>query len=266
MDRTDPRRERHRVIWLSRLLTLAIASAALGSLAWVPGHPLLWALDALGRTYLMFLGTVMAHEASHGHLGRGRAGNLFWGRLALIPILVPFANFRKTHPLHHAHTNDPQRDPDYFARPTRSWQIPLRALAMPHHWLFWLRRQGRVGRQHVTELLVDYARIATVHLPIALLVGPARYLGGMLPALVLVSLLLWYPFAIKTHEGWSLGQPETRSHDYYGRFMYWFSLGLALHRVHHMQPRLTWLELRAHVKQTPRGQSPWRLGRDLGPA
>jgi len=87
--------------------------------------------------------------------------------------------------------------------------------------------------------------------------NPARYLLGMVPALVLVSLLLWYPFAIKTHEGWSLGRPETRSHDYYGRFMYWFSAGLSLHRAHHLHPELTWLELRAHVQPAPSEGGRW---------
>ena len=86
--------------------------------------------------------------------------------------------------------------------------------------------------------------------------GLPRVAGGMLPALVLVSLLLWYPFAAFTHEGFSTGAPETRSHDYYGGLMYWFSLGLSMHRAHHMWPQLTWLELKRYVQPAP-GHS-WR--------
>ena len=99
--------------------------------------------------------------------------------------------------------------------------------------------------------------VAAVHLPLAVLVGPFRYFAGMVPALLLVSVLLWYPFAIKTHEGWSLGRAESRSHDYYGRFMYWFSAGLSLHRAHHLHPELTWLELRAHVQPAPAKPGRW---------
>ena len=48
-----------------------------------------------------------------------------------------------------------------------------------------------------------------------------------------------------------MGSSETRSHDYYGQFMYWFSLGLSMHRVHHEQPHLTWVELRSYVRPAP---------------
>jgi fatty acid desaturase len=232
---------------VSHLITLGVVVTALASLAWTPSHPALWALDVAVRTYLMFLGTVMAHEASHGHMGRGRTGNLWWGRLALLPVLVPYANFRKTHPLHHAHTNDPAKDPDYFVRPRRNWEIPLRAMGMPHQWFWWLHKHQRMTGRHVRELLGDYTRALAVHLPLLIAVGPVRYLGGMAPALMLVSWLLWHPFALKTHEGWSRGAPETRSHDYHNRWLYWFSLGLSLHQAHHLHPQLSWRQLRSHL-------------------
>ena len=73
----------------------------------------------------------------------------------------------------------------------------------------------------------------------------------MFPTLILVSLLLWIPFAYKTHEGFSTATQETRSHDYYGHLMFWFSLGLSLHRVHHMRPNFAWIELRQFVRKDP---------------
>ena len=86
----------------------------------------------------------------------------------------------------------------------------------------------------------------------------------MTPPLILVSLLLWYPFAVQTHEGFSTGAAEARSHNYYGRFMYWFSLGLAMHREHHLQPKLSWIELRPFVQAAPRGRW-WWPQRDIRP-
>ena len=74
----------------------------------------------------------------------------------------------------------------------------------------------------------------------------------MAPPLILVSLLLWYPFAVQTHEGFSTGSAISRSHNYYGHFMYWFSLGLSMHRVHRLQPKLSWLELRPYVERLRR--------------
>src|SRR6185369_6245942 len=108
--------------------------------------------DVLLRTYLVFLGTVMAHEGVHGHLGRSRAANFWWGRIALVPSMVPFTNFRRTHQLHHSFTNIPDQDPDHFMKSRNFVELFLRALAMPHQWFFWLRRHRRLKPGDVIEL------------------------------------------------------------------------------------------------------------------
>ena len=231
-----------------------VVAASLGGLFFTPTNGWAYAADVLVRSYLAFVGTVMAHEGSHGLLGRSRAANMWWGRLALIPSMVPFTNFRRTHLLHHRHTNLEGQDPDHFIKPGahREWELPLRAIAMPHHWFFWLRDRNSVDRAHVRELSLNYLAIALVYLPILISVGAFRLLSGMVPLLVLVSLLLWYPFAFKTHEGFSTGSAESRSHNYYGRLMYWFSFGLSMHRTHHMRPYLTWIELLRFVERDPK--------------
>lgn len=249
----EKRSRRDRTYFLSRGIICLILAGSLGTLWWTPPNVFLYALDILVRSYLVFLGTVMAHEGVHGHLGSTRRANFAWGRMALIPALVPFTNFRRTHHLHHAHTNEPDRDPDYFMKPRHAFEIPFRALAMPHQWYFWLARRNLLTRNHGRELLFNYALIAAAFGTLAVLVGPSRVAWGMGPVLVLVSVLLWVPFALKTHEGHSVGSPETRSHDYYGHLMYWFSLGLSMHRVHHEKPQLTWLELESFVQPAPEG-------------
>jgi len=199
----------------------------------------------------MFIGTVMAHEGVHSHLGRTRSANFRWGRFALLPTMVPFTNFRKTHHLHHAYTNIPGRDPDHFMKSRNSLEIVLRAIAMPHQWFFWLHKRGRIRKHDLVELVLNYAVIFAVYGVLLNFLGPSRLFWGMAPALILVSILLWYPFAVQTHEGFSTGDAEQRSHNYYGRFMYWFSLGLGMHRAHHMQPKLSWIELREYVEDAP---------------
>jgi fatty acid desaturase len=251
--REEQRNAKRRTYLVSRGIICLIVGASFGSLLWTPPNILLYAVDIMVRTYLVFLGTVMAHEGVHGHLGSTRRANSAWGRIALIPALVPFTNFRRTHHLHHAHTNEPDRDPDYFMKPRHALEIPFRALAMPHQWYFWLARRNLLGRNHGRELLTNYGLIAAVFGAMMLVAGPARLAWGMGPALVLVSWLLWVPFALKTHEGHSTGSSETRSHDYYGHLIYWFSLGLSMHRVHHEKPQLTWIELKSFVQQAPEG-------------
>jgi fatty acid desaturase len=248
---------RLQIHYLNRTIICVVCLLAVGSLFIPITNGFHLALDILLRTYLIFLGTVMAHESVHGHLGRTRRANFWWGRIALLPSMVPFTNFRRTHQLHHAHTNIPDQDPDHFMKSRNLVELFVRAVAMPHHWFFWLRSRGRLQRADLIELLLNYVGIFALYAVVLLFVGPTRLFWGMTPSLVLVSLLLWYPFAVQTHEGFSTGAPEARSHNYYGRFMYWFSLGLSMHREHHIQPKLSWIELRQYVQRAPRGRWWW---------
>ena len=245
--------QKRRAQLLSRCVICVVVAGSLGGLFFTPTSGWAYAVDVLVRSYLAFVGTVMAHEGSHGLLGRSRAANCWWGRLALVPAMVPFTNFRRTHLLHHRHTNVRGHDPDHFIKPSahREWELPLRAVSMPHHWFFWLRDRKAIDTSHVRELTLNYVGIALVYLPILLTVGTFRLVTGMVPLLVLVSLLLWYPFAFKTHEGFSTGSAESRSHNYYGLFMYWFSFGLSMRRTHHTRPHLTWIELLPFVERDP---------------
>ena len=239
-----------RVRLLSRGVILLAVGLNFGGLLLVPDTWIGWTADILLRSWLAFVCAVMAHEGVHGLLGASRRTNTLWGRIALLPLLVPYANFRATHLFHHRHTNEPARDPDLFLKTTRKWQLPFRAVAMPHQWFFWLRRRG-LPSGHLADLVRNYLGIAVCYLPVALVVGPGRVLLGTLPVCALVSLLLWIPFAHGTHEGFSTGDPRARSHNYYGRLAYWFSFGLSMHREHHQRPHLAWIELRQFVARDP---------------
>src|ERR1041385_7555172 len=150
------------IYYLSRTIICITILLSIGSLFIPLTHPLLMTVDILLRTYLIFIGTVMAHESVHGHLGRTKAANFWWGRIALLPSMVPFTNFRKTHQLHHAHTNIPELDPDHFMKSRNFFELFLRALAMPHHWFFWLRKRGWMRRRDVVELMLNYVAIFAV--------------------------------------------------------------------------------------------------------
>jgi fatty acid desaturase len=255
---------RSKIYLLSRSIICAVVVISIGTLFLRPANFLQYLIDTLLRTYLMFVGTVMAHEGVHGHLGRTRAANFGWGRFALLPTMVPYTNFRKTHHLHHAHTNIPGQDPDHFMKSRNLIEIVVRAVAMPHHWFFWLWKRGRIQKKDLIELMMNYVAIFSVYGVILAAVGASRLFWGMTPALVLVSVLLWYPFAVQTHEGFSTGPAKLRSHNYYGRFMFWFSLGLAIHREHHLQPKLSWIELKEYVENAPVNRGKLRfLSRDI---
>src|SRR5687767_9563757 len=88
---------RPRIHHLSRAIVLVLVAGALATFAFTPETTLGWVGEIALRSWLMFLGGVMAHEATHGHLGASKRSNNWWGRLALFPAMVPYLCFRKTH-------------------------------------------------------------------------------------------------------------------------------------------------------------------------
>ena len=66
-----------------------------------------------------------SHAGQHGHLSGGRS-NLKWldyliGQISVIPLAQSHELLKATHLKHHAHTNDPENDPDFFHGHASSW-------------------------------------------------------------------------------------------------------------------------------------------------
>lgn len=66
------------------------------------------------------------HEGVHGLAFRSRAANDVVGVLGAFPALIPWFTIRRGHLLHHAHTNDPERDPDQWFVRGSIWSLPWR--------------------------------------------------------------------------------------------------------------------------------------------
>ncbi len=66
------------------------------------------------------------HEAVHGLVFKGALGNHVVGLLGAFPALIPWFTIRRGHQLHHAHTNDPERDPDQWFLRGSIWSLPMR--------------------------------------------------------------------------------------------------------------------------------------------
>lgn len=66
-----------------------------------------------------------SHAGQHGHLSGGRK-NLEWldylvGQISVIPLAQSHEILKATHLKHHAHTNDPDMDPDFFHGNAKNW-------------------------------------------------------------------------------------------------------------------------------------------------
>jgi fatty acid desaturase len=237
-------------ILVNRLIIILLLVVSTLQYFWSP-QGAWWIIDILFRTHILFLCGVMGHEASHGVCGNTKASNIWWGRISFFPIFVPNVQFRITHRFHHSFTNEEFKDPDLILKIQHWWQFPGRALAMPHSWLVWLRSNGLLTKKIWIEWGFTYLFFTLYFGSIAYFVGVERILLGLIPAQILNSFLLWYPFAVKTHEGHLTGKQEYRSHDYYGPLFYWLTLGLSLHRAHHMFPSKGWLQLMPYIQKGP---------------
>ena len=66
-----------------------------------------------------------SHAGQHGHLSGGKK-SLQWldywvGQISVIPLAQSHEILKATHLKHHAHTNDPDNDPDFFHGNAKNW-------------------------------------------------------------------------------------------------------------------------------------------------
>ena len=172
-EKAEPARWRRPAVYrINRGLILLLVAAQWLTLQWVPTGVAGYVLDILVRSYGLFLLCSLAHEASHGNLGSSRRANLWWGRLAQLPTTVPNLSFRKTHHLHHRFTNEVGKDPDRFIHARVWWQLPLRALALPHAWLHFLYNSGRLRLTDGLEIATSYLMVGAFYGTAIAMVGP----------------------------------------------------------------------------------------------
>ena len=88
-------------------------------------------------TFCSFMLFVISHDTVHGAFSSIQILNEICGRFATIFLYpAPWSAWRHMHNLHHKYTNNPDKDPDYWA--THSERVPpvLRAAAQVKHFFF----------------------------------------------------------------------------------------------------------------------------------
>ena len=221
----------------------------------------------------LILNTVIAstfympmHEAAHGNIwGRTTSGK--WiedliGMLCAIPLGFSYKAHRPSHMRHHAHTNDPLKDPDFHtAGPMhtvlKSWYgqvmlatflplfafVPAARKLLPTAMLVMMRAE--TGSKKTGLIQLRFWLLTNAFLVIAIFTGYGWqalmlwYLPSRIQALWLLTIFAWFPH----HPATKVGRyGDTRVAVFPGSR--WLIRGHDHHAVHHLFPRVPHYRLR----------------------
>lgn len=187
-----------------------------------------------------------SHAGQHGHLS-GKHQNLDWlntfiSQISLIPLAQSHHILKATHMKHHAHTNDPRKDPDYRHSQVDNW---LQSAIQIQN------QTGEGGLIEVVEKLSKEDSKFAEALEKGGLVGFLFFFAQMTVAVIypLETLLLWWVprklavsylgiiFSYEPHKDlptgrykdtrfWTNGLPRFINHS------------MQIHVMHHMYPRI----------------------------
>ena len=233
---------------------------ALGNLAiWLSLWPLvlmgilpLWAAFFIASINVA-LSYLPSHEAQHSNIAK-EGHTLRWlnelvGNVSTIPLVFPYRVLRLTHMKHHAHTNDPELDPDYWTKApgwfAAVWQsVKNRQPGAIDSYGIALEKMGDTPEVRAAVLEAIVWRLAHIAILIAL-----AWSGFALEAFFLWFLpkhigsayiqlfLSWAPHHPYEKQGryrdtraWALGPVR-----WLGNII---SLGMEFHVIHHLHPAI----------------------------
>lgn len=253
------------------LLTFLGVYAGVGIVAslTISGYVSYWAAVPVEAVLIYFIFTPL-HEATHGNIA-GRDRHYVWleelvGHGSGFLLLAPFPGFRVLHLHHHANTNDPVEDPDYWVR-SKTWlgnvlrSMLIQPVYIVHLWK--LARDPRTRRAFVWELIYVATYVAIVVAAFRIGIGKQLMLLWILPGYIGVVLC---PVMFD----WPVHHPHTERGRYtdsavllfprpFRAFMDFIFCGHTYHLIHHLYPRVPFFRYRAAwdaLKQDLRALNP----------
>ena len=224
------------------LMLLALSLWALNVWSVLNHHIPVW-LGALFSIPIAYASFTPFHDATHGAISGGpgiQRADKICGWLAGIPFWAPFSSFVLVHLTHHAHTNDTERDPDYWVFSRNKFSVLLRCLMVyPNYLVHIFHKIPTRGRKVGVIQLQMVAYLSTVALLVVLafhhgvgfeLLGvwviPGLFTHGLLS--FTLDFLPHWPHEDRTRYG------QTRIIK--GAGLKYLLLGQDMHVVHHLFP------------------------------
>jgi len=225
------------------LIALFVGAAALALAGLIP----LWAATPVALV-AAHAGFTVLHEASHRSISAGARG-LGWidsvlGSIHAAMLLYDFPTFRFLHQRHHAHTNRPDMDPDYWLQRFPLPAAALLSLFVPLHYLrlyLLAARDGAVSRRELTGSLLRIGLLLAV-LATALVAAPVETFFLWLAPASLASVLISVSHRLLHEAEVSTDRRRTTRIVTGERFWEWVFCPLFWlnnhHLLHHESPRL----------------------------
>ena len=232
---------------------LFATTVALWTVGWVgylggalPG----WAAVAVNAV-AAYLGFTVFHESVHRTAHRHRLLNDALGWLPALMLTFTYPVFRSCHLQHHAHTNDPDLDPDLWVANRPGWLRPIWLVGTAIHYRR-LSLRHRWGTPAARRAQIALDAVLVLSLPIALVTGRLAEVWVLYWAPTLVAgLFMFYAFDYLPHH------PHTSTERYHdtriqpGRIRHALLLAQNYHLIHHLWVSVPWFRYRtvfAHVE------------------
>lgn len=238
-----------RAAWPAIAVAAASLSAVSLSVLALATEQIPWPLAVLVSSVACFAGFTPVHEAAHHNICRSRALGDLVGSLCALLLLGALGPYRYLHREHHRHTNDPERDPDYFRPDSPPWLLLLRFVTQDITYLRFYARRSRPVSERL-ELAAAAALCAFALLGAAYLGREAVFavvVGWIVPARVALAALAatfaWLPHA--PHTATAAEDPYRATSVRSSRALEVLLLGQSYHLVHHLQPGVPFYALGA---------------------
>ena len=242
------------------LFVVGYCLAALSIWGWFVAGWSLPPLLLIGFLALHLQGTVI-HDACHNAAHPNQFWNAFMGHGAALLLGFSFPVFTRVHLQHHAHVNDPKRDPDHIVSTFGPlWLIAPRFF---YHEIFFF--QHKLWRRYeLLEWVIGRAVFLLIVLSAIRLDFYPYILNCWFAPALLVGVTLGLFFDYLPHRPF---QSKSRWHNarvYPGKIMNYLIMGQNYHLIHHLWPSIPWFKYRSAYHATrhlldAKG-SPQRLG------
>lgn len=211
---------------------------------WDPSsiHPLFKSLLFVFQVLLIVIAFTPLHESTHKIASKKHWLNEFI-LIGNSPMFVTNSLlFRYVHIRHHAHTNDPELDPDHFTAGKTLFERWVRSfLLLFSYYGYGFKFLWEYHKKHPSSLILAFSCPIAVFV-FGALTGHLEWvlISWMLPSFIGTGILGFINTALPHHPGKNRERMKNTRNFYVPRWLQWVMLNQNLHLVHHLRPDLPW--------------------------